>query len=102
PVVEQLVEAVVAPTAIFGHLSYGLLVASMMMQSIVWLRIVALVSGVAGIFYSGLILHDPVGTGWEAMFVAANVYQLAVLAWQARSVTFSDEEMQFCQNALPL
>jgi CRP-like cAMP-binding protein len=52
--------------------------------------------------YSGLVLHDPVGVGWELLFISANAYQMAVLAWQARSVKFSDEEFLFCQNALPL
>jgi CRP-like cAMP-binding protein len=99
---QALIETAFAPEAIVGHLSYGLLVLSMLMNSIVWLRAIALVSGVAGAAYSGFVLHDPVGTGWEALFVLANLTQLSLLMWRSRRVRFSDEEFLFCQNALVL
>ena len=98
----NLLAALVSPGAFLGHAAYGLLVLSMMMRSIVWLRIVALMSGVTQLGYDSLVLHDPVSVGWDALFVLANAYQMAVLAWQARKVKFSDEEFLFCQNALPL
>ena len=98
----DLLAALVSPGAFLGHGAYALLVLSMMMRSIVWLRIVALMSGVTQLGYDSLVLQDPVSVGWDAMFVLANAYQMAVLAWQARNVKFSDEEFQFCQNALPL
>jgi CRP-like cAMP-binding protein len=98
----DLLAALVSPGAFLGHAAYGLLVLSMMMRNIVWLRIIALASGVAQIAYDALILQDPVSVGWDAAFVLANAYQMAVLAWQARKVSFSDEELMFCQYALPL
>lgn len=101
-VLHSLLETALAPSSIAGHLSYGLLVLSMLMNSIVWLRIIALISGVAGVVYSGTILRDPIGTGWEALFVLANFTQLSILMWQSRRVRFSDEEFLFCQNALVL
>ena len=45
----------------------------MLMNSILWLRIIALVSGLTGIVYSGFVLHDPVGTFWDSLFVLANL-----------------------------
>ena len=99
---ENIIEAAISPSAISGHLSYGLLVLSMLMNSIVWLRIIALTSGVAGIIYSGFVLHDPIGAGWETLFVTANLTQLCLLIWRSRKVRFSDEEFLFCQNALVL
>ena len=48
-VLHSLLETALAPSSIAGHLSYGLLVLSMLMNSIVWLRIIALISGVAGV-----------------------------------------------------
>ena len=99
---QPLLDSLLTPGAFLGHGAYGLLVLSMMMRSIVWLRLVALASGVAQIAYDALVLNDPVSVGWDAMFVLANVYQLLVLAWLARKVSFSDEEYRFCQNALPL
>ncbi|MCP4316029.1 MAG: cyclic nucleotide-binding domain-containing protein [Hyphomicrobiales bacterium] len=99
---ESIITAALAPESIAGHLSYGLLVLSMLMSSIVWLRAIALVSGVAGVVYSGMVLHDPIGTGWEALFVLANLGQLCLLMWRSRRVRFTDEEFLFCQNALVL
>lgn len=98
----ELLAALVSPGAFLGHAAYGLLVLSMMMRSIVWLRIVALASGITQLGYDSIILQDPVSVGWDALFVLANAYQMVVLAWQARRVRFNDEEFQFCQNALPL
>ena len=98
----ELLQTALAPEAIAGHLSYGLLVLSMLMNSIVWLRIIALVSGAAGIVYSGFVLRDPVGTFWEALFVLANLSQFCLLLWRSRKARFTDDEFLFCQNALVL
>ncbi|MEX3010113.1 cyclic nucleotide-binding domain-containing protein [Hoeflea sp. TYP-13] len=100
--IETIVATALSPSSIAGHLSYGLLVLSMLMSSIVWLRAIALVSGVAGVVYSGMVLRDPIGTGWEALFVMANLSQLCLLIWRSRRVRFTDEEFLFCQNALVL
>ena len=96
------IETAFSLQALAGHLSYGLLVLSMLMSSIVWLRAIALVSGVAGVVYSGFVLHDPIGTAWESLFVLANLAQFCLLIWRSRRVRFSDEEFLFCQNALVL
>ena len=85
-----------------GHASYFLVVLAMLMSSILALRVLALASGVAGLIYSAMILADPVGAFWEVAFIAANATQLTLMAWRSRTVRFSDEEHQFCQNAIPL
>lgn len=99
---QPLIESLLTPGAFLGHGSYALLVLSMMMRNIVWLRVIALAAGMIGIAYDVFVLADPVSTGWDALFVLANAYQLLYLAWQARKVQFNDEEFEFCQNALPL
>ncbi len=99
---DSLVATAFSLDALAGHLSYGLLVISMLMSSIVWLRAIALVSGVCGIIYSGFVLHDPIGAGWETLFVLANLAQFCVLIWRSRKIRFTDEEFLFCQNALVL
>lgn len=99
---ESLLDTALAPSSIAGHLSYGLLVLSMLMNSIVWLRIIALVSGVAGVVYSGYVLRDPVGAFWEGLFILANLTQFCLLLWRSRKARFSDDEYRFCQNALVL
>ena len=99
---DWIIETAFAPSSISGHLSYGLLVLSMLMNSIVWLRAIAIMSGVAGVIYSGYVLRDPIGGFWEAAFVLANIVQLSILIWRSRKARFSDDEFQFCQNALVL
>ena len=99
---QPLIDSLLTPGAFLGHAHYALLVLSMMMRNIVWLRVIAIVAGVVGIAYDGFVLKDPVSTGWDTLFVLANVYQVLYLAWQARKVRFSDEEFAFCQNTLPL
>lgn len=99
---QPLIETLLTPGAFLGHASYALLVLSMMMRNIIWLRVIAIGAGVVGIAYDVFVLEDPVSTGWDTLFVLANVYQLLYLAWQARKVRFNEEEFEFCQNALPL
>lgn len=99
---ESFIDTALAPSSIAGHLSYGLLVLSMLMNSIVWLRIIALVSGVAGVIYSGYVLRDPVGAFWEGLFILANLSQFCLLLWRSRRARFTDDEYRFCQNALVL
>jgi CRP-like cAMP-binding protein len=100
--VQPLIETLLSPGAFLGHASYALLVLSMMMRNIIWLRVIAIGAGVVGIAYDVFVLEDPVSTGWDTLFVLANVYQLLYLAWQARKVRFNEEEFEFCQNAMPL
>ena len=99
---QPLIDSLLTPGAFLGHASYALLVLSMLMRNIVWLRVIALASGMIGIAYDIFVLADPVSAGWDTLFVLANVYQLLYLAWQSRQVRFSDEEFEFCQNVLPL
>ncbi len=99
---EFTLQAAFSPGAFLGHASYFLVVLAMLMSSILTLRILALGSGLAGIFYSAMILTDPVGVFWEAAFITANAAQLALMAWRSRTVRFSDEDHRFHQSAIPL
>lgn len=99
---ELTLQSAFSPAAFPGHASYFLLVLAMLMSSILALRVLALGSGVAGFFYSALILTDPVGAFWEIAFVAANVAHLVLMAWRSRIVHFSNEDHRFHQTAIPL
>ena len=99
---ELTLQSAFSPAAFPGHASYFLLVLAMLMSSILALRVLALGSGVAGFFYSALILTDPVGAFWEIAFVAANVAHLVLMAWRSRTVHFSNEDHRFHQTAIPL
>ena len=99
---ELTLQSALSPAAFPGHASYFLLVLAMLMSSILMLRVLALTSGIAGFFYSALILTDPVGATWEIAFVTANAAQLALIAWRSRTVRFSEEDHRFHQSAIPL
>lgn len=99
---EFTLQAVFSPGAFFGHASYFLVVLAMLMSSILTLRVLALGSGIAGFFYSAMILADPVGAFWEVAFITANGAQLALMAWRSRMVHFSEEDHRFHQSAIPL
>jgi CRP-like cAMP-binding protein len=88
-------QTVLTPGSLLGHLTYMLLVASMIMRSIMWMRTVALASGISGLAYSAIFLRDPVGTFWESLFIATNVIQLAILLREFRFGAFSDGEKRF-------
>ena len=47
-----------------GHLSYLLLVFSMLMRRMLWLRLFVTASAVAGVLFDGLWLQNWVGVFW--------------------------------------
>lgn len=97
---ELLVEEFATPGKLVGHLSYVLLIASMMMRSMKWLRILALSAGVVSIAY-GFVLEEYVVIFWEAVFVLVNLVQLLLLEIQNRRARFSNDEERFIKAALP-
>jgi CRP-like cAMP-binding protein len=84
-----------------GHLSYFLLVLSMLMRHIGALRILAILSAVAGITYDYVWLMDPIGVFWESLLLSVNVGQLGLMHFESRRATFSDEEKNLLQRVLP-
>jgi len=78
--------------ALIGHISYLLLVISMMMRTMLWLRIIAISAGVTSFAYGFFWLNDPVTVFWEAVFVLTNVVQLLVIVYENRSADFTEEE----------
>ncbi|HZY67209.1 MAG TPA: cyclic nucleotide-binding domain-containing protein [Devosia sp.] len=83
------------PVILFGHFTYLLLIVSMLMRRMVWLRTLAIASGLAKIIYRGFFMVDPVSVVWEAIFVAVNVGQLIVLWYYERYHTFPEDQRHF-------
>jgi CRP-like cAMP-binding protein len=94
-------ESAFSPGALVGHAGYVLLILSMMMTRMLWLRIIAIGAGVLQALYYGVWLHDPVGTFWETMFTLTNVAQLAIIAYRNRSAHFNADERAFYETAVP-
>jgi hypothetical protein len=95
---EQLVSGITDPVILFGHFTYLLLIVSMLMRRMVWLRALAVASGLAKIVYRGFMVFDPVSVLWETIFVLVNVGQLLVIWYFERHHRFHDDEQHFAEN----
>lgn len=84
-----------SPSGFLGHLAYLLLVISMVMRRLLWLRIFVVLSAVAGICYAIFILTDPVSVFWETTLITVNMLQLGISAWQNSRARFSPDERRF-------
>ena len=87
--------------AMVGHAGYLLLILSMIMTRMLWLRIIAIGAGILQAIYYGVFLHDPVGTFWETIFTLTNVAQLAIIAYRNRAAHFTADERAFYETAVP-
>lgn len=89
-----------SPGAMVGHLAYLLLVISMLMRTMVWLRLFVIASSITGILYFAIWLTDPVSTFWETLLITVNVVQLTLLWLANRRARFTDEERAFAERRL--
>lgn len=87
------------PENLVGHIAYVLLIVSMMMRSMNWLRFFAILAGaISSIYYA--ILSDYVSMFWEALFSLVNLAQLIILKIENRRGRFSEEEGLFIRACL--
>lgn len=98
---ELTLESALSAQGSLGHLAYLLLVVSMLMRNMTWLRLLVIASSLVGISYTIFILNDPVSTFWESVLVLVNISQLLLLHWKNIRASFNDEEMEFYRNKLP-
>ena len=83
-----------------GHAAYLLLIFSMLMRQMVWLRLLVIASALVGIVYAFVWLNDPVSSFWETLLVTVNLVQLFITWRQNRQAQFSAEEKAFVQSRL--
>lgn len=98
---ELTLESAMSPGALVGHAGYVLLILSMLMTRMVWLRVLAIGAGILQALYYGIWLHDPVGTFWETLFTLTNVGQLGVIYYRNRIARFTADERAFYETAVP-
>lgn len=83
-----------------GHLSYLLLVLSMLMRRMLWLRLFVIASALAGIAFDYYWLNNPVGVFWQTLLVLVNLAELFLLWRNDRRATFSADEELFRSTLL--
>lgn len=97
----DVLAALADPGQILTHVPYALLILSMLMNDMGWLRGIAIAAGVTRIVNRAFIHVDPVVVLWEAIFVAVNVIQLGVLVYYRRRHRFSEDEHTLVERMPP-
>jgi len=95
---ESFVERMLDPSHFLTHLPYALLVISMLMNSMGWLRAIAIAAGLIRIVNRAFFEVDPIIVFWEIIFVAVNVGQLLILWYYARQHRFAEHEQRFAES----
>ncbi|MEZ5880409.1 MAG: cyclic nucleotide-binding domain-containing protein [Nitratireductor sp.] len=98
---ELTLESALSTGGLVGHLSYFLLVISMMMNRLSLLRVLVIASALTAIVYDWVWLRDPVGVFWETLLVTVNIIQLLILYWKNTNARFSDDELAFVRGKFP-
>lgn len=93
--VEDFANRMMDPSHLLTHLPYALLVISMLMNDMGWLRAIAIAAGVIRIINRAFFEIDPIIVFWEVIFVGVNVVQLLILWYYAKRHRFSDDEQRF-------
>ncbi len=87
------------PENLVGHFAYTLLIISMLMRNMNWLRFFAILAGsISAIFY--WTLSDFVSMFWETLFALVNLGQYLILQIENRRGRFSEEEEMFVKTCL--
>ena len=97
---ELTLESAFSTGGLVGHLSYVLLITSMLMRSMLWLRLFVIAYALVSITYGAVWLKDPVSVFWETILVLVNVAQITREWLRERRALFSPEEEQFVQSRL--
>ena len=98
---ELTLESAFSVGGLVGHTSYLLLVVSMLMRRMFWLRVFVIASAIVAITYDAVWLKDPVGVFWETTLVLVNIVQIVLLWREDRVARFTDEERAFVETRLP-
>ncbi|MET0575987.1 MAG: cyclic nucleotide-binding domain-containing protein [Mesorhizobium sp.] len=98
---DVLIDQLTNFNSLVGHLNYVLVILSVSMSSMRWLRIFAIASGVVGVFYYGFLVNDRISAGWEFIFAAVNAVQLAIVLLAGRRRATGDDEKFLVETVMP-
>jgi hypothetical protein len=98
---EQFVQQLTNPISAVGHVNYILVILSVSMSSMRWLRIFAMASGVTGVFYYGFLVSDGISATWEFIFTMVNAVQLAIVLLAGQRKSKDQDERLFVETVMP-
>ena len=98
---EFTLQSAFSPQGMLGHTAYLLLVASMLMRRMLYLRLLVIASALVSIAYTAFVLNDPVSTFWESLLIATNILQITRNWLKERRAGFTAEELVLAHKGLP-
>jgi hypothetical protein len=98
---QHFIEQMTNPISAVGHLNYILVILSVSMTNMRWLRIFGMAGGIVGVIYYGFLVSDGISAMWEAIFAAVNGLQLAIMAAAGRHRARDDDERLFVETVIP-
>ena len=101
-IVQEIMQDLADPANGLAHLSYIFLITAMLMTSQRWLRVLALLSGLAAMAHFLFRTQDNASLVWEAMFVLANGLQLLILWLRSRRGHMAGEERELLESILQI
>jgi len=86
--------------AIAGHLAFGLIAFSFIVKDILYLRFVSILASLFSVFYNWVIPVEPmwIPIGWNFVFVALNLYHIAVIVYEKRPVHMSPKHKELYET----
>ena len=86
--------------AVAGHLAFGLIAFSFIVKDILYLRLVSILASLFSVFYNWVIPVEPmwIPIGWNFVFVALNLYHIAVLMYEKRPVKMNDKNAELYET----
>ena len=81
---------------IAGHLAFGLIAFSFLVKDIFWLRILSIAASLFSVFYNYVIPAEPMwlAINWNFIFIAVNLYHIAVILYEKREVKMDDKDQE--------
>ncbi len=98
---ELTLDSAFSTGGLVGHLSYLLLVLSMLMRVMWVLRVLVIASALVAIAYDFVWLKDPIGVFWESLLVLVNIGQLSITYAKNRYERFTPTEAEFVNRIFP-
>jgi len=87
-------------TNLIGHLAFGLIAFSFLVKDIMWLRLVSILASAFGMAYNYFIPADPmwIAIGWNGIFIALNVYHIAVIIYEKRPIKMAPKDKELYET----